>query len=148
PLLQEWLREALLGMDLCPDLAPACSQGLSMNRQHPDLDLFDGEADEEPAGMLGLPSPRYGRSCLIAVPIHEDQNEIIHWVGRDDPGQDVRIQSLSDAAQAGVGKDCDAWSFPEIGKNPFDDGLEDVLIESGVLRDHQDLHRAISSQPV
>ena len=57
---------------------------LAMDREHPDLDLLDGEADEEPIGVLRLSPKRYGVPIGISIPVDQHQEEVDHPECRDD----------------------------------------------------------------
>ena len=79
-----------------------------MESEHPDFDLFNGETDEEAIWLLAFAGARDDSSALITVPVHNDQEEIVHWIGRDNVGKDAGIQCLCHTAKPWLGEDRDA----------------------------------------
>src|SRR5262245_12661293 len=61
---------------------------------------------------------------------------------------DRRIERLVHTAQPRIPEYVDARRQPQVGEQALHYGLENVLIEHRILGDDEDLHSAISSQPV
>ena len=98
--------------------------------------------------MLGFAHTCALRAMLVGVAIDDEQEQIDHRIGVDAVAHHRSIERLVHTAQARIPEHVDAHRQPQVGEQALRHRLQNVLIEHRIHWDDEDLHSAISSQPV